>query len=91
MKVKQLIAELQKFNPELEVFFEEFLQLRHIDHLRKTKVMVDKETHFGITGLFGNITSWESDRFNKKAMNSKFPQAVLISVYPNFRSKKKKA
>lgn len=78
MKVKQLIKQLQDLDPELDVFIDDAISIHHVTHVKKTKVMVDKDRMFYWTTPY-KLESVEFDRYNKKAMNTKFPQAVLIS------------
>lgn len=97
MKVKKLIAELQKFNPELEVFMDEIMELQHINHVKKIKVFKDKKQIF----MMGNGDSFSNklrsarfvsfDRNNKAAMNTKNPQAVIISWMGDYKKKKSKS
>jgi len=87
MNARELINHLQKFDPELEIFIDSFMGIKHIDHIRKIKVMKDKEKHI-ISGV-GPIKfeMFELDRFNKKAMNTKYPQAILLSDRPKHMKK----
>ena len=95
MKVKQLIKELQKFDPNVDVFLNGLMELRHIDHLRKIKVFKDKKSIF----IEGSKGDWmkrqydgkfvKFDRYNEAAMNTKNPQAVIIDQFLDYKKIRK--
>ncbi len=88
MTVKELIKELQKHNPDTDVYFESALNINPVLSLKKIKVKKDIEESYGVTSIYPmKMEKFQFDRWNEVAMNTNNESGILLKYFPDYKKK----
>ncbi len=87
MKVSELISELKKMPLEAIVYLEDYVEVVPLMTIQKIKVVTKKEKIFS-QAEYAKWETFEVNKYVKAPMNSRNPQAVLLT---NMITKESKA